>query len=141
MHVRDRISRIIHHTIPRISFSSMIQSVIEELCGYRLTSLPRSMIIPILPDPNPQEDDAKFFKFSKKSEYGPSRAGRLSKTFPEVPITFRVSGGNQNRKGHHHVSLPHHRAGASRQFSSWKPLETSTADAHLHAHGTRAVDS
>ena len=35
---------------------------------------------------NPQEDDAKFFEFSKKAEDGPSQAGRLSKPFPEVPI-------------------------------------------------------
>ena len=41
--------------------------------------------------PNPQEDDAKFREFSKRAEDGPCRAGRLSKTFPEVPTVFRVS--------------------------------------------------
>ena len=48
----------------------------------------------IFPDVNPQEDDARFRQFSKRAEDGPSRAGRLSKTFPEVPIEFRVSSGN-----------------------------------------------
>ena len=47
-----------------------------------------------LPGPNSQEDDAKFSEFSKKAEDGPSRAGTLSKTLPEVPITIRVSSGN-----------------------------------------------
>ena len=49
---------------------------------------------PVLPGPNSQEDDAKFREFSKRAEDGPSRAGRLSKTFPEVPTEFRVSCGN-----------------------------------------------
>ena len=58
-------------------------------------TLPCSIIFPVLPDPNPQEDDAKFFAFSKKAEDGPSPAGRLSKTFPEIPMEFRVSSGKQ----------------------------------------------
>ena len=45
-----------------------------------------------------QEDDAKFFGFSKKAEDGPSRVGGLSKTFPEVPIEFRVSGSKQESR-------------------------------------------
>ena len=51
-------------------------------------------MFPVLPDPNPQEDDAKFFAFSKKAEDGPSRASKLSKTFPGTPKGFRVSSGN-----------------------------------------------
>ena len=34
--------------------------------------------------PNPHEDDAKLLEFSKGTEDGPCRAGRLSKTFPEM---------------------------------------------------------
>ena len=52
---------------------------IDELCGSRLTPLPFSFIFPVIPGPNPQEDDAKFCEFSKRAEDGPSRAGRLSK--------------------------------------------------------------
>ena len=52
------------------------------------------MVLSVLPDPNPEEDDAKFFGFSKKAEDGPSQTGRLSKPFPEVPIVFRGSCGN-----------------------------------------------
>ena len=37
----------------------------------------------------------KVFEFTKRAEGGPSRAGGLSKTFPEVPIHFCVSRGNQ----------------------------------------------
>ena len=60
-----------------------------------LTLLPScSIIFPVVPHPNPQEDDAKFSEFSKRAEDGPSRAGRLSKTIPEVPTVFRVSSGN-----------------------------------------------
>ena len=48
----------------------------------------------VFPDPCQHEDDAKFFEFSKKAEDGPSQASRLSKTFPKVPIDFRVSSDN-----------------------------------------------
>ena len=49
---------------------------------------------------NPREYDAKFFEFSKRAEDGPSGAGSRSKTFPEVPIIFRVSCGNpESRQG------------------------------------------
>ena len=41
-------------------------------------------LFPVVPDPNPQEDDAKFPEFSKGAEDGPSRADRLSRTFPAV---------------------------------------------------------
>ena len=44
----------------------------------------------VLPELNSQEDDAKILGFSKSAEDGPSLAGRTSKTFPEVPIEFRV---------------------------------------------------
>ena len=64
---------------------------IEELCGSRLTPV---LCYTVFPDPNPQEDDTKFREFSKRAKDGPSRAGRLSKTFPEVPIEFSVSSGN-----------------------------------------------
>ena len=72
---------------------------IDELCGFRLTPLPRSIVFP---DPNPPEDDAKFFGFSKRAEGGPSRAGRRSKTFLEVPMEFRVSSGNPESR----LSIP-----------------------------------
>ena len=73
---------------------------IDELCGSRLTPLLCSMIFPVLPGPNPQEDDAKFCEFSKRAEDGPSRASRLSTTFPEVPIVRRVSSVNpESRQG------------------------------------------
>ena len=64
---------------------------VDKLCGSHLTSLPCSIIFPVVPDPNPQEDDAKFSESSKIAEDGPSRASRLSKTFSEVPIALRVS--------------------------------------------------
>ena len=63
---------------------------------------PCSQIFLVLPGPNPQEDVAKFHEFSKRAEGGPSRAGRLSKTFPEVPIEFRVSSGNPESR----LSIP-----------------------------------
>ena len=67
---------------------------IDDLCGSRLTPLPCSIIFPVLPGANPQEDDAKYCEFSKRTEDGPSRSGRLLKKFPEVPIVFRVSCGS-----------------------------------------------
>ena len=56
----------------------------------------------MLPGPNRQEDDAKFGDFLKRADGGPSRAGRVSKTFPEVPIVFRVSSGNPESR----LSIP-----------------------------------
>ena len=53
---------------------------IAELCGSRILPLP--------------DNGAKFIEISKIDEDGPSRASRLSKTFPEVPIIFDVSSGN-----------------------------------------------
>ena len=64
---------------------------IDELRGSRLTTFPCSKVFP---DPNPQEDDAKFFGFSKNAEDGRSQSGRPSKTFPEEPNEFRASCGN-----------------------------------------------
>ena len=62
-------------------------------------TLPRSTVFL---DPNPQEDDAKFFEFSKRAEGGPSRASRLSTTFLEVPMEFRVSSSNPESR----LSIP-----------------------------------
>ena len=99
MQFRDRISRIIHHTILIMSPSSMIQRVqgsktlIRTWSRYCRTLRISSHPFPMF-HPNPQEDYAKFFEFSKKAEDGPSRAGRLSKTSPEVPMEFHVSSGN-----------------------------------------------
>ena len=67
---------------------------VVELCNSRLNPSP---CFTALPDLNPQEDDANFFGFSK-AEDGPSQAGRLSKTFPEVPIEFRVLCGTQESR-------------------------------------------
>ena len=75
MHFRDLEPRVIDHTIVRISSSSMTQWVqgcndlikravgIGELCGSCLTPLPCSIRFPVGPDPNPQENDAKFLGF------------------------------------------------------------------------------
>ena len=82
--------------------------VVYILSTVKLRVLTCSMIFPAVPDPNPQEDDAKFREFSKRAEDGPSRASWLSKTFPELPMVLRVSSGNpesrlsiptQNRQG------------------------------------------
>ena len=43
-----------------------------ELCGSRLTPSLCFKIVPVFAGLNPQEDDAKFFGFSKKAEDGPS---------------------------------------------------------------------
>ena len=43
-------------------------------------------------------DDANLFGFSKKAEDGLSSAGGSSKTFPQVPIEFRVSRGKQESR-------------------------------------------
>ena len=59
---------------------------IAELCGSRILPLP--------------DHDAKFFESSKIDEDGPSRAGRPLKTFPEVPILFRVSRGKSESRLH-----------------------------------------
>ena len=69
-----------------------------ESFGSRLTPSPCSMIVPVLLYLNPQEDDAKFLGFSHSAEDGPSRAGRFSKTFPEVPIEFHVPGGKEESR-------------------------------------------
>ena len=61
---------------------------------WSVTPLPSSIIFPAVACPKPQGDDAKFRERSKRAEDGPSRAGRLSKTFPEVPMVSRVSSGN-----------------------------------------------
>ena len=59
-----------------------------------LASLLSSTIaFPVVSGLNPQEDAARFLEFSKTAEDDPSRASRLSKTFPEVPIVFRDFGG------------------------------------------------
>ena len=70
---------------------------VVELCNSRLTPSPCFTIFLVLPDLNLQEDDAKFFGFSK-AEDGPSQAGRLSQTFPEEPIEFRVLCGTQESR-------------------------------------------
>ena len=104
MQFRVRISRIIHHTIrykwlkvPRPCLKHGVG--IEELCGFRLTPLQCSLEFP---DATPQEDDAKFFEFSKRAEDGPSRVSKLSKTFPELPTKFRVSSSNPESR----LSIP-----------------------------------
>ena len=45
-----------------------------------------------------QEDDAKFFEFSKSADDGSPRASRPSKTCPDVPNEFRVSGCKQESR-------------------------------------------
>ena len=45
-----------------------------------------SAILPVSMGFNLQEDDAKFFEFSKSTYDGPSRASRPPKTCPDVTI-------------------------------------------------------
>ena len=52
------------------------------------------MVFPVILSLNPGEDDAKLLEFSKRSEGCSSRASRLAKTFPDVPILFRASCGS-----------------------------------------------
>ena len=47
--------------------------------------------LPVSISLNLQEDDAKFFEFSKSADDGSPREGRPSKTCPDVPNEFRVS--------------------------------------------------
>ena len=70
-------------------------------CGSCLTPSPCSIILPVSVGFNPQEDDAKFIEFSKIDEDGSPRAGRRSKTFPEVPHEFRESRGKQESRADH----------------------------------------
>ena len=100
MHFRDWESRVIHHTIARISSFSLTCGVqgCDALVGSCLTSLPCFIIFAAAACPNPQEDDAKFREFSKRAEDGPSRAGRLTKTCPVVPNEFRVAGCKQDSR-------------------------------------------
>ena len=89
MQFRDRIPRVIHHTIVRIWSSSMIQRVQGALalmktggrCSRTLRTSSHSSSM-LFTDVNPQEDDANFREFSKIAEDGPSRASRFSNTFP-----------------------------------------------------------
>ena len=62
---------------------------IDEFCGSCLVSLSGTIVFPVISGLNPRQDDAKFLEFPKRAE-GLSRAGRLSTTFPEVPIKCRV---------------------------------------------------
>ena len=68
-----------------------------ELCRSRITPLQCSIIFPVVVCHHQREDDAKFLEFSKIAEDGPSRASRLSQTFPEVHTTFLYHAAIQNR--------------------------------------------
>ena len=52
------------------------------------------MVLPVLPDLTSKGDDVKFLGIFKNNGDDPSGAGRSSKTFPDVPIEFRVLSGN-----------------------------------------------
>ena len=105
MPFRDRISRVIHHN----SESKFLQydtkgpkfNDRDQNVGLALKNSADLVSIEF-PGPNPQEDDDKFFELSKNGEDSPSRLGTLSKTFPEVPLEFRVSSGNPESR----LSIP-----------------------------------
>ena len=82
MHFRDGNSRVIHHAIVRIGLKR--GTGIHGFCGSRLISLSGTIVSRVISGLNPREDDAKFPEFSKRAEGGPSRASRLSKTFPRL---------------------------------------------------------
>ena len=67
-------------------------------CGSFLKLSPCSAILPLPIGFNLQEDDAKFFELSKTADDGSPRAGRLSKTCPDVPDEFRVSSCKQESR-------------------------------------------
>ena len=102
MQVRAPISRIFHRTILIISSSSAIKRIpgsmtpgksrswyctilqflsillfVQQFCLYQLASIRKKLL------PN-------SLGFGKNAEDGPYRAGRFSKTFPEVPNKFQV---------------------------------------------------
>ena len=94
MQFRNRQSRIINHTIVRISSTSMIihssplwkrGTGIDEFFGSRLISFSSLFAFPSVSGPNFREEVAKFLELLKRAEVRPSRAGGRSKTFPEVP--------------------------------------------------------
>ena len=79
------------------SFLAKRGAGIVETCGSRLTTSLCSAMLPVSIGFNPQEDNAKFFEFSS-TEDGSPRAGRLSKTCPDVPNKFRVSSCKQESR-------------------------------------------
>ena len=107
---RDLIPRIFNHTIWGISSSNSIsgipgrklpgkaRSCIVESCGSCLTPSLCSGILLVSIGVNLQEDDAKFFEFSKNAEDGSLQAGRPSKTCPDVPNESRVLGCKQESR-------------------------------------------
>ena len=98
MRVRDLIPRIFHHTILRISSCTRSNTSwqSEELALHIPAILSQSFsfsaILPVSFGFSLQEDDAKFFEFSKNAEDGSPRASGPSKTCPDVHNEFRVSG-------------------------------------------------
>ena len=48
------------------------------------------MVFPVLPDVYSKGDDVKFLGVFRNDADSLSGAGRFSKTFPDVPIKFRV---------------------------------------------------
>ena len=66
-----------------------------DLCGSRLTS--SCLIFIVFLGLNPQENGAKFFGFNKKAEDGPSRAGGLSKKFPESQLNSENRAASKHR--------------------------------------------
>ena len=103
MHFRDRKSPVFHHTVVRISSTSMIHlergTGTDEFCGSCLISFSGTVLFPVISGFNPREDDAKFLEFSKRAE-GSFSGTQLSETFLEVPKVFRASCGNpESRQG------------------------------------------
>ena len=104
MQVQDQIPRIFHHTIFEDQFllhniedsRSKTSWQSEELVLYDSAVLFSILLLvpPFCPyqhGVNLQEDDAKFFEFSKSAGNGSPRASRPSKTCPDVPNELRVS--------------------------------------------------
>ena len=103
MQVRDSVPRRFHHTILRLRSSNMIQRIPRlvihgksrsRYCWpLRFSSQSFSISLGISSVTWPlysQGDDVKFVGVFKNDGDGPSGAGRSSKTFPWVPIEFRI---------------------------------------------------
>ena len=101
MQFRNRESRIMNHTIVRISSTSVIIHSSPSLgAWYKYWRILRFsshffsglFAFPSVSGPNlRKEEDAKFFELLKKVEVRPSGADGRTKTIPEIPTIFHVS--------------------------------------------------
>ena len=85
MQVRDLIPRIFHHTIFEGKF--LLHDIGDSRSKTPGHATSWYAILPVSIVLNLQEDDAKFFEFSKSADVGSPRGGRPSKTCPGVPMS------------------------------------------------------